>query len=78
MKQLLLVFMMTLGITSYSQSTESVAYATPKKDTLYVVKDMFIMIETLWNQPRNIAEKPVLIPVESILALKMSLGIKED
>jgi hypothetical protein len=70
---------MIVCMTSYSQSKyEPIAYATPSKDTLYISSDMFETMSDIWNKPQNIREKPVLIKVESITALRTSLGVKDE
>ncbi len=81
MKTVFLVLLLSIGVTSFSQTlvnSEPIAYATLQKDTLYVVANMFTTMDDLWNQPNNVAEKPIIIPVKSIAILKTNLGIKED
>mgnify|MGYP000247427676 CR=1 FL=1 len=79
MKQILSILIMVVCMTSYSQSKyEPITYVTPSKDTLYVSSEMFETMSDIWNKPQNIREKPVLIKVESITALRTSLGVKDE
>ena len=80
MKNILVLFAMMVGVSSFAQAEKSdpIAYATPNKDTLYVAIEMFDTMSAVWNEPNYVAERPILIPVRSVADLKTSLGIKED
>lgn len=46
--------------------TRGIAYATENKDTLYVLKGMTGMMHEIWDLPHYVADKPVIIPVNSL------------
>ena len=76
MKNLFLVLLLSIGVTSFGQSTsntEPIAYATPQKDTLYVLTQILPIMTEVWNQPNYIGQRPVIIPVKSVAVLKSKL-----
>lgn len=75
MKRLLflLTLVFSLGFSAKAQDSTSanplatrIALPNPTKDTLYVVKPMYGMVVSMWNDPQYEAEKPVFIPVNSL------------
>lgn len=63
---------------SIDSPTEQIAYVTPNRDTMYVLVDMYQLISQIWNEPSYSDEKPVLIPVQSIVELKQSMFAKRE
>ena len=58
---------------------QEIAYVTHNKDTLYVVNNMYPLINQLWKKPNYNGEvKPVIIPVASITELKNSLIARKE
>ena len=78
MKKLILLLALIVSTTVDAQTSEispisvGIGHINPTGDTLFVLKEMYPIMDTIWNLPININEKPVLIPVESIIALKSS------
>jgi hypothetical protein len=52
-----------------------IAFVNEAKDTMYVLRDNVVMMHEIWDLPQHIADKPVIIPVES---LDRFYGRKED
>jgi len=84
---LLLAVVITTSVNAqlnkgYSNKTYSnsvgIGHINETGDTLYILVEMFPIMDTIWNLPINRDEKPVLIPVESIVALKTSLIGREE
>lgn len=83
MKQLILILAMTMATVGMSQAnTETepspIAHTTQNKDTLYVVADMYPVFVEIWQDPMNIKDKPVIIPVMNINVLRASLVGRKD
>ena len=74
MKKLLLIGLLLITLSVQSQVKDTLI-ATPNeaKDTLYVINDMVIAIDTAWNYSEWHEEKPVIIGVASL-----SPYIKQD
>jgi len=57
----------TLVKSGYSEGSERIAFATERKDTLYVLKDMYHLMVYMWNNPNYKAkDTPVFIKVDSL------------
>jgi len=85
MKKLILLLAVVVSTSMNAQTTETtppisvgIGHINETGDTLYVLKEMYSIMDTIWNLPININERPVLIPVESIIALKTSLIGREQ
>lgn len=72
------VYQATIVTDSTKLPTEEIAFVTPDRDTMYVVVDMYQLISQIWNEPSYSNEKPVLIPVQSIVELKQTMFAKRE
>ena len=86
MKKLLLLLTLFVSASINAQTTQrpetytdtnvvrgtgmEIAYINTTKDTLYVIREMYRIFDTIWNHPININERPILIPVNSVSDLR--------
>lgn len=69
MKKLLTILTILISLTSFSQTELSydaslnIAYSNKNKDTLYVVDYMYEHMITMWNHPKYVNDKPVIISI---------------
>lgn len=75
MKRLLFLLTITFmfSFTAESQVADTSTYEKGRiailnstRDTLYIQSSMFGMIAEMWEDPKYQAEKPVLVPVQSL------------
>jgi len=79
MKSLLVIMLVAISTLSNAQSSSyQVSYVTPNKDTLYVTEDMYKPILTIWQLPKYIDAKPVIIKVDSVEAIAALIKTRRD
>lgn len=53
--------------TQSDTGSMQIAFATFNKDTLYVVYEMVQTMNEIWDLPQNVDDKPVIIPVKTLM-----------
>jgi hypothetical protein len=80
MNKILLIMCLTmLTLSSNAQpSHDRLAYATPNKDTLYVVDGLYLSIFEIWQFPEYINDSPIIIKVDSAELLANIINARRE
>ena len=60
----ILIIGLTISATSQTQVSDRFACPNENRDTLFVMSDMFNIMTSLWNEPCNIKDKPMIVSVK--------------
>jgi hypothetical protein len=79
MKTLMIISLLTVATLSNAQSEPlQVSYVTPNRDTIFITKDMYPSIVSIWEKPEYVKDKPIIIPVDSTMVIASIIKARRE